>query len=140
MEEPGAAAPGGSPLEREGEGAGCGEEPARRDDDDDAREVDPSRYGGEGERAVRLEAERRPEREPDEEPRSPPRVEEGNKPATGPGTGQEPSIQKDPECAARGSGESEWERDPVERRGHPYRPASRFEERKRKISSPASSR
>ena len=138
VEEPGGAPPGGGSRDRERAGAGFGEESARSDDDPHAPEVDRSRHGGEAECTVRFEAERPADREPDEEPRRPPRVQEGGGPGSGRGAGKEPAVEKDPECAARRAGEGE--RDRAGRKASPYGPALRFEEKKRKISSPASAR
>lgn len=140
VEEPACAAPRGGPRKREGEGAGSGEEPLPEDDGADAPQVDRARRGRECERAVRIECERAAEREPDEESGRPPCVEQRKEPARGVGIGKDPAAQEDPERAACGAGQREQEGGPVEGEGPAYRPPSRFEEKKRKISSPAWSR
>ena len=140
VEGPARGAPRGGTGRREGEGAGSGEEPRPQDDGTDAPQVDRARRGREYERAVRIECERAAEREPDEKPGRPPCVQQRKEPACGVGIGKDPAAQEDPERAACGPGQREREGGPVEGEGLAYRPPSRFEEKKRKISSPAWSR
>lgn len=102
--------------------------------------MDRARRGRESERAVRIKCERAAERESDKQPGCPPCVEQRKDPAPGFSAGKDPAAQEDPERAACGPGEGEWERGPVEGEGPAYGPPSRFEEKKRKISSPAWSR
>ena len=140
VEEPARGAPRGGPGRREREEAGSGEEPLPQDDGADAPQVDRAGRGRECERALRIECERAAEREPDEKPGRPPCVEQRKEPAPGVGAGEDPAAEEDPERAACGPGEREREGGPVEGEGLAYRPPSRFEEKKRKISSPAWSR
>lgn len=140
VEEPACGAPGGGPGRREGEGAGTGKEPLPQDDGPDTSQMDRARRGRECERAVRIESERAAERESDKQPGRPPCVERRKGPASGTGAGKDPAAQEDPERAACGPGQGERKGGTVEGEGPAYRPPSRFEEKKRKISSPAWSR
>ena len=140
VEEPSRGAPGDGSGRREGDGSGSGEEPLPKDHGADTPQMDRARRGREYERAVRIECKRAAKCESDKQPGRPPCVQRWKDPGPGVGAWKDPAAQEDPESAACGSGQGERDGGLVEGEGPAYRPPSRFEEKKRKISSPAWSR